>query len=340
MNWGLTIIKIQKKLLRQNYSRRSIARRLRTKFRRFTRRSFWKLRQYKRRNLLIYSQLNNSSRSYLYIRNAIYFPDAQSFFNFLILTSQSFLKLTKMQFRFFFELSRSLIQPSLVLFSFMPARFFSLDFTFLTNPNYFQRLHSTNQIIKFKKLSPLSTYLPYITFVINKYTTFLANAPVLFFFTSKTMTFLKTNDLLLIISFFNKTRTQAEPFLGVFRQLDFYSLTLYAFYWLDFNWLLRRIQLILDKIDIFRHKRFWVYFFKLVYRHIFIPLSGTRIAGIHISIKGKIGVVGNSRKRRLFVKYGNSSVSRFSRKIYVTDNQFLTPTGAIGFKTWVLFVDK
>ena len=245
-------------------------------------------------------------------------------------------------FRFFYEISILRFENFKFLLSIKSVDKFHLlnilstpPKTFIIN-DFYPLDYENKQIKKTKYFVSASSYLPYVTHIISKYTSFLSRSPVLFFFTSNSLNFLHTKQLLLIFVFFNQNRFRRLPFATAFRPLDFFGLLLFSVYWLDFTWILRRLQLILDNINIFKHRKFWTYFFRLLYRNVYLPLSSSRVLGICVSIKGKVGVVGNSRKRRLFVRYGRPSVSNFTKKIYTKKSQFVTATGAIGFRIWIL----
>lgn len=61
------------------------------------------------------------------------------------------------------------------------------------------------------------------------------------------------------------------------------------------------------------------------------------IKGFKIKLKGKISVAGNSRKRRVIYRVGETSHSQASLRVlyeFVTINTF---TGVMGFQLWIFY---
>jgi ribosomal protein S3 len=66
---------------------------------------------------------------------------------------------------------------------------------------------------------------------------------------------------------------------------------------------------------------FFLYFF-----------SKLKIKGIKFSIKGKISVAGNARKKKIFFSFGKTSFSSLSNKILYNFTTITTFTGVLGVK--------
>ena len=183
---------------------------------------------------------------------------------------------------------------------------------------------------------PIDGFYIYFNYLITKYFSFIANTTLHLFICKKPVRILSANDLVFLLFFIKQSRFFRFKFAKVFKLSDFFGLLFFSIRWLDWTWLLERIQQILSLIRIYRHKLFWRFFILLIKRYIVIYFLNSWIRGIYISIRGKIGVVGNSRKRRLFWHIGAPSPSYFTKSIYYKDTLFRTPTGAIGFKVWLI----
>jgi hypothetical protein len=94
------------------------------------------------------------------------------------------------------------------------------------------------------------------------------------------------------------------------------------------NWM----KLSFKKINFFKYK-FFFYFLKYTIFNIYFNIfKEFNIYGFKINIKGKLGVMGNARKRLYMVKFGK--VSNFSIKYKISFNLSLikTFTGVMGLK--------
>ena len=226
-------------------------------------------------------------------------------------------------------------------FTLLSFLFFSSEFQnrlHLNNPELMGR--QTLSTFYKKPLRPFNLYLKpffiYFNYLIAKYLALLARAPVALCIVNKPTALLSLNDIIFFLYFFKVCKISQFNLRSIFKPHDFFGLVFFSFRWFDFTWLLRRLQVILNLMSIFRHKHFWNYFFSLLKRYIYTYFQGWHLTGIYVSLRGKIGVVGNSRKRRLFWQIGKSSPSQFKKIIQYKDTFFYTSTGAIGFRIWVI----
>jgi len=63
----------------------------------------------------------------------------------------------------------------------------------------------------------------------------------------------------------------------------------------------------------------------------------TNSKGIFFSMRGKISVTGNSKKRHVYVKYGKHSSSSKNLRISISRSQIKTRTGVMGVAFGVFF---
>ena len=62
-----------------------------------------------------------------------------------------------------------------------------------------------------------------------------------------------------------------------------------------------------------------------------------KIRGIKIKLKGKISVGGNSRKRTIFFRSGESSYSRVDLRVSQHKQTIGTFTGVQGLQLWIFY---
>lgn len=88
---------------------------------------------------------------------------------------------------------------------------------------------------------------------------------------------------------------------------------------------------------------FWKYrilfrYLKFLFRYIFMANSDYfDLRGIKLQLKGKISVAGNARTRKLVLRLGNTSHSKFDNKVAYDLSFVHTFTGILGFKLWFFY---
>lgn len=99
------------------------------------------------------------------------------------------------------------------------------------------------------------------------------------------------------------------------------------------NWITR----ILHKISFWKHRAFFhflQYTFKYCFSSVFKELG---IKGIKFQLKGKVGVSGNARTRRIISSYGVTGASSYNNKVLTALTLIRTFTGVMGLKIWLIF---
>ena len=110
-----------------------------------------------------------------------------------------------------------------------------------------------------------------------------------------------------------------------------------AFRLQDMSFLSNWIRIMLSRIDFFKYKILFRYI-KYLIRYLFFPyFSEWNLKGIKYKIKGKVGVAGNSRTRKVFYKLGKTSHATFNHKINYDFSLINTFTGVLGFQLWLFF---
>jgi hypothetical protein len=80
--------------------------------------------------------------------------------------------------------------------------------------------------------------------------------------------------------------------------------------------------------------RFLRYLFLIYFVHIFPELQ---IKGLKIRLKGKISAAGNSRKRTILYRVGQTSHSKLNLRVSHSKQTINTFTGVMGFQVWLFY---
>nr|YP_010632207.1 ymf64 [Cryptocaryon irritans]WBP62323.1 ymf64 [Cryptocaryon irritans] len=100
-----------------------------------------------------------------------------------------------------------------------------------------------------------------------------------------------------------------------------------------FKWFLRSIKKV--KFNDFRR---FIHFIKMLFKFFFsMKLNFFGCEGISFFIKGKFGIKGNAKKKKIFFKFGKSSLSKKKIKINFEQKQIFTKTGVLGFGFFIYF---
>ena len=101
--------------------------------------------------------------------------------------------------------------------------------------------------------------------------------------------------------------------------------------------LINLISKSINNLNIFKHKSFFSFFFFFFKTKFERYFKFFRIRGVFISIKGKIGVTGDSRKRRLFLNLGQSSRFNLTSSVVFKKTKLITGSGVLGLQMWWFF---
>lgn len=92
------------------------------------------------------------------------------------------------------------------------------------------------------------------------------------------------------------------------------------------KWFCYRIELLFFKL----HKNV-PYLINIIFKNFYTRLfPQTNIKGMFFSLRGKISVTGDAKKRHVYVKYGKHSSTSKSLKISLAKSQIKTKTGVMG----------
>jgi hypothetical protein len=121
-------------------------------------------------------------------------------------------------------------------------------------------------------------------------------------------------------------------FIKVFYKIFYISLKLK-----DSLFFIKWFTLKIEDINFKKHKNyihFFHSFLKIFHRNLF---ARTKTFGVYFSISGKIGVTGDSKKRKIFFNYGMHSSSKKNLKLNLSRTQVKTKTGVMGISYNIFF---
>ena len=100
------------------------------------------------------------------------------------------------------------------------------------------------------------------------------------------------------------------------------------------NWLL----VIFKNLDYKLHKKFFYFFNFFISNYLFNYVKKFGISGFSLAIKGKIGVGGNSKKRRYYIRIGKLSLTNKSLKVSSSLILINAMNGQLGLKTYLSYI--
>lgn len=121
-------------------------------------------------------------------------------------------------------------------------------------------------------------------------------------------------------------------------QKTFLDLVLTFLYTKDVIFFKNLLKYILETTHFKNHKRF-LYNLKVLLSFIFDAYSNIfNVLGIYIKIKGKIGLGGNSKKKKYNFKKGNFSFTKKDQKLNYNKDVIRTYSGVLGFEVYLTYL--
>jgi len=152
----------------------------------------------------------------------------------------------------------------------------------------------------------------------------------------------KNNIDIIEKNFFYKVLLKKTKRLGFLKEIkfkvkSFINLILVSLYNKDLTLLKNVIKNILEKLHFKKHKRFLYNLKVLLKSIIYIFFYKFKCLGLYIKIKGKIGVGGNSKKRKYIFKLGSFSFTKKSQKLSYIKDSIRTYSGVLGFESYLTY---
>ena len=126
-------------------------------------------------------------------------------------------------------------------------------------------------------------------------------------------------------------------FSTIFFLKEFLEFIMFSLKSKNFYLLFVYIQRIINNLIVWEHKRFFTFIFKVLSANFAYYFDVFGVKGIKILIKGKVGVGGNSRKRKMLLNLGKTSSSFMKARISTLSRLWNTRTGALGVRIWILY---
>nr|YP_011027852.1 ribosomal protein S3 [Euplotes cristatus]UPM52062.1 ribosomal protein S3 [Euplotes cristatus] len=137
----------------------------------------------------------------------------------------------------------------------------------------------------------------------------------------------------------SRLRPADSLFSTIFFVNEFIDLVFLALRAKNFNHLITYLNRLLKSLVIWDHKRFLVFFFS-AFREQFLPYFGnTNITGLHLIVRGKIGVGGNSRRRSMSLRLGVTSRTHTFINVHTLNTWLNTSTGSLGFRVFLYYTN-
>lgn len=159
---------------------------------------------------------------------------------------------------------------------------------------------------KFKAID--SVYMgSYFSNYINQFMVYFYNSNVATLLNFEILSRFSTSDF--IVSGAMKTRLVgvSDSFSTIFFYSEFADIMYLAFKIKSFKHLISYLNRLLKSLVFWDHKKFLVFVFETIREQFYPVFSFFHIVGLHASIKGKIGVGGDSRKRRMHMNLGKTT---------------------------------
>jgi hypothetical protein len=152
----------------------------------------------------------------------------------------------------------------------------------------------------------------------------------------------KNNVDIIEKNFFYKILLKKTKSLGFLKEIkfkvkSFINVILVSLYNKDITLLKNVVKYILEKLHFKKHKRF-LYSLKVILKSIaYVFFYKFKCLGLYIKIKGKIGVGGNSKKRKYIFKLGSFSFTKKSQKLSYVKDSIRTYSGVLGFESYLTY---
>lgn len=186
---------------------------------------------------------------------------------------------------------------------------------------------------KFKFVINKSKYAAlYLTSVVNKFLEYFAQSRVLFSVNLDFYQFLHSSELVSLNRSILRLRLAGSQFSTIFFLSEFLDIIYLSFKQKNFIILTDYVQRILNKLIIWEHKRFLFFLFGVIKEQILPLFDQLNIKGLHVAIRGKIGVGGNSRKRNISLILGRTTATEIYTSTASLNRLLVTSTGALGIK--------
>jgi len=99
------------------------------------------------------------------------------------------------------------------------------------------------------------------------------------------------------------------------------------------------LKKLFQRLRVWDHKRLTTILYNILKEQFTVIFNHLRIKGLHMSIRGKLGVGGDSRKRCSKLSILSPSISQFNFNIASSNTILTTPTGVLGLKIVLVYAN-
>ena len=252
------------------------------------------------------------------------------------------LQLIFSDFKFYIRIFSRYFHFKIYIFNFIQILKLNIYFSFfffIKLFNNFSNFHFYKKYKKYFKFFNKQQYIfSFFSFIFIKLFSLFLNKKIYIFINKNPLQNFSLFDITYIKTYLSTFFLTNLIFNEIFHIKTFFFLIYFAFKWVDFSWFFPYLQIILLKLNIFKHKLFFSFLFNFFYSHFYFILSKLKLVGFFFNLKGKLGVAGNSRKRRLFLNFGFTAHFNFKYKVYYKQVVLKTITGSVGCSVWLFYV--
>lgn len=110
-----------------------------------------------------------------------------------------------------------------------------------------------------------------------------------------------------------------------------------SFFFKDSKLLSTWLKIMILRISFWRTKSIFRFLKYVMSSHFIYLFKDLKIKGLKLKLKGKVSVAGNSRKRTVLYKIGQTSNSELQLRVSLTKTTINTFTGVMGFWVWIFY---
>ena len=188
------------------------------------------------------------------------------------------------------------------------------------------------------------TYKPYsssyLVSISKRFFEYYLNSKVALFLNFELFHRLTPAELITLTTVKLRLKSFKYQFSTIFFLNEFVDMIYLAFKLKNFLHLINYLNKILHTLIIWDHKKFFTFFFNIISEQMYPLFNYFSLTGFRILIKGKVGVGGNSRKRKMMLKLGKVTTTNTNVNTYSMNTWLNTKTGALGIKITVLYLNK
>ena len=202
---------------------------------------------------------------------------------------------------------------------------------------FLKKFDFSERIILQKKLVFKKKYFSFVNNFVNNFFNFFFKKKVFLIF-KKIGFFVKLVEKKKSVNFIlKKVKIKIKKFKNFKFVRIFFKILFLSFKIKDSNFFLKWLTYQMDILFFKKHKKMVHLLYSFLKKYHTFFFKKTKTLGVFFSIRGKIGVSGNSKKRHIYLSYGRHSSSNKKLRINNSTSQVKTKTGVMGLNFSIFF---